>query len=653
MAGTRGTGDDAQPELDALRDRVAELEQEVEAVTMFRKFADASGQGLGMATLDGRIVYTNPTLSRITGTTNAKELANRRFTEYYTPRARERFQLEILPTLMESGEWVGELEIVSTTGEITRTLESFFLIRDDAGAPTHIAAVVTDITAQKETEDALRRLEAAVDQSIDGIAVADMSGTLQSVNPAWAKMHGYEPEEMVGQHLNMSHTQEQVERDVVPFTKHVMRDGAYRGDVGHVRRDGSEFPTWMTTTLLTNADGQPTGLIGIARDLTERRRIETQLRMTSKLEAIGTLAGGVAHDLNNALTTIITDVDRLARNPQIHQLAENELEEIRSSSDRASGLIRQLVAFAGQQRLQPMVIDVVALVERLSTLLRPMMGEDVRVDVRADPAGVGNIRADQHQVEQILMNLAANARDAMPRGGLFTIAIKDATLGQPTGLRSEIPPGSYVRIRVSDTGAGIAPENVERVFDPFFTTKDVGRGTGLGLASVHGTVRQHGGYIEASSEPGEGTALTIYMPRVSEAAKPEVVELSQPAPPGTEGILLAEDEALVRFATKRALEDLGYSVFDAASADAAQELFEQHAGRVDLLVSDVVMPGAGGPELYERLSALAPGLKVLYISGHTRHASGQSAGELGDHPLVTKPFAPATLARQIREVLDS
>jgi len=383
------------------------------------------------------------------------------------------------------------------------------------------------------------------------------------------------------------------------------------------------------------------------------RASEQQLRQSQKLEAVGTLAGGVAHDFNNLLTVILSYVDLVKKEIGVKNPLYEDLEAAHAAALRAAGLTKQLLAFSRKQVMQPKVLDLNGAVTAIEKMLQRVIGEDIELRT-VTGASHGYIQADPGQLEQVIMNLVVNARDAMPRGGQVTIETENARFADavPEPL-APMPPGDWVRLRVTDTGFGMDERTRARIFEPFYTTKEPGKGTGLGLSTAYGIVKQSGGFIFVESEPGKGTTFTIYLPQVADPGAP-VARPPEPAraPAGAETILLAEDEAPVRTLAQRCLEEMGYRVLAASRADEAQRMAEHHAGPIHLLLTDVVMPGGSGPELAERLAARHPEMRVLYMSGYTDDAIVHRGVIAPGIELLEKPFTPATLTRRVRDVLD-
>jgi two-component system cell cycle sensor histidine kinase/response regulator CckA len=403
-----------------------------------------------------------------------------------------------------------------------------------------------------------------------------------------------------------------------------------------------------------DADGKPLRLLGIAMDIDERKSLEDQLRQSQKLEAIGQLAGGVAHDFNNVLTVILGFSELLMERLCPDDPGCADLLEIKKAGARATGLTRQLLAFSRKQILQPKVLDVNALIGGMEPMLRQLIVEHVELTVSLT-AQAALIKMDPTQLEQILVNLAVNAADAMPRGGKLTIETANVTLDEHYQQRHlPVTPGDYVMLAVRDTGVGMDEATSRRIFEPFFTTKDIGKGTGLGLATVYGIVKQSGGDIWVSSEPGRGTTFKIYLPHVPAGAPSSMERSSEPggASRGSETVLLVEDDEAVRLLARVTLERIGYRVLQAGNPKEAARLAAEFAGPIHLLLSDVIMPESEGPPLLDRLVRVRPAVRVLYMSGY--------AGEAVRHvllvegtPFLQKPFTPHALSQKVREVLDA
>jgi len=401
------------------------------------------------------------------------------------------------------------------------------------------------------------------------------------------------------------------------------------------------------------ATGQVAGIIGVMLDITKRKQLESQLRQTTKMETIGQLAGGVAHDFNNILTGIKGYAQFLLSDTEDGAAANRDVREVLRLTDRAAGLTRQLLAFSRKQTLQPVVLDLNALIGDAAKMLKRLIGEHIELRVR--PAeNLGRVQADPGQIEQVLMNLAVNARDAMPNGGELTIETANIEFDEGhAATHVGVAPGLYAMFAVTDTGCGMDRATVDRVFEPFFTTKETGKGTGLGLATAYGIVKQHDGSIWVYSEPGHGSTFKVYLPRANGPASDSApANEGASVPGGSETILVVEDEEPVRRIAQRALEAHGYTVLAAADAPSAMTLLSDRGKAIDLLLTDVVMPGGSGPELYERIRAERPSLRVMYMSGYTDDAIGHHGVLDVGVRFISKPFDPLDLARSVREALD-
>jgi PAS domain S-box-containing protein len=513
---------------------------------------------------------------------------------------------------------------------------------------TECISYVTDISARKRTEEALRASEAQYralfEQSpFPKFLYDDETLRLLVVNDAAIRHYGYSRAEFLAMTIDALW---QVEG--APPRADGMRPGLSK----HTKKDGSVIDVDVTVHACALGDRPCT--VAVALDVTDRNRMEGELRQAHKMEAIGSLAGGVAHDFNNLLSIILSYSEMLAAPLKAGDPIRDDLEEITRAGQRAAELTRQLLAFSRQQILQPRILDVNVVVEGVARMLRRLVGEDVELTVVAGP-GLGTVRADPAQIEQILMNLIVNSRDAMPNGGRLTLETANVELDsnyEPTHAR--VQPGPYVMVAVTDNGSGMDAVTRERMFEPFFTTKDKGRGTGLGLSTVFGIVQQSGGTIGVSSNPGEGTTVKVYLPRAG-SSHAAAAEAASPTPNrrGFETILLVEDDAPVRALTRAVLERHGYRVLEAKSGGDALLICEQHTTVIHVLLTDVVMPRMSGTTLVERLGSLRPEMKVLYMSGYTDEAIVRHGIMDSGVAFLQKPITPDTLTRKVRAVIDS
>jgi two-component system cell cycle sensor histidine kinase/response regulator CckA len=510
---------------------------------------------------------------------------------------------------------------------------------------------------RKQSEDALRaseeRYRRIIETTAEGVWTFDAQGRTTYVNDNMARMMGQTVADMLGQPLTTLLMEEDRPRAEAQLER--LRQGiAEQFDFKVHRGDKKTLWLMIAATPIFDTAGRYAGALLMCSDVTERKRLEEQYRQAQKMEAIGRLAGGVAHDFNN-LITIITGCGDLALGKLSAEHPGRELiREIMGAGDRAAALTRQLLAFSRQQVLEPRVLDLNLVIADVEKLLRRMIGEDIELNTVLD-AELGHVKADPGQLQQILMNLAVNARDAMPQGGKLTLETCNVVLDDNyTRLHPEAQPGRYVMLAVSDTGIGMDSSIRVRVFEPFFTTKDPGKGTGLGLATVYGIVKQSGGAINLYSEVGHGTTFKIYLPRVDEPLSPAASVAAPARPPrGTETVLLVEDDDSVRLLSRHILQLFGYRVLEAGNVDEAITAAQSHEGPIHLLLTDVVMPGGGGRHVAEVVTELKPGIKVLYASGYTDDAVVRYGILRAEAAFLQKPFTAASLASKVREVLDS
>ena len=512
-------------------------------------------------------------------------------------------------------------------------------------------AIVRDITSRKRLEKEQMRLATAVEQADEAIVITDPSATILYVNPAFERVSGYTRSELVGSNsriLQSGHHDAEFYRGMWST---LLAGETWHGTLVNLGKDGSLFEEDATITPIRDPDGAVVSYVGVKRDVTHERKLEEQLRQAQKMEAIGQLAGGIAHDFNNLITAIrgYSELVRESLPPDASQ--REDIDQVLLAADRAADLTRQLLAFSRRQVLQPKVLSPAETVDGIAPMLRRLLGEHIELVTRAVP-DLGRIRVDPSQLEQIIVNLAVNARDAMPGGGRLLIETANAEVGgESSSVRAVSSPLPCVLLRVADTGIGMDEDIRVRAFEPFFTTKNQGSGTGMGLAMVYGIVRQSGGEIYLHSEIGVGTTVEIYLPRVDDlptaaSVSPQIAGV----PHGSETILLAEDEDSVRTLARRALEELGYTVIVAADGIEAATIAERQTLPIDLLVTDVVMPHMGGPQLAERLRATRPNLNVLYVSGFMGNAVADLT--VPGTSVLTKPFTRAQLGRAVRRVID-
>ncbi len=605
----------------------------------------------------GRLAECNDAFARMYGYERADELVGRGV-DAMLPPSDERCA-EYLRAVVRAGYRVTDAESVEYDRDGNRKYFANSMAGVvEGGKLLRAWGTQRDVTDRKRAEEALREreelLRAIIDHIPCGVFWKDRDSVYLGCNHRVARDFGSDsPDQLVGR-TDRSICPDPAEAEFyMACDRRVMEAGEPMLGIEEVqtRPDGSKAVLLTSKVPLRDAAGAVVGVLGVYQDVTDRKLLEEQYRQAQKMEAVGRLAGGVAHDFNNLLT-VINGFSQLllASLPERHE-ARSAVEEIGKAGERAANLTRQLLAFSRKQMLQPRVLDLNALVADMARMLPRLLGEDVELRTTLAP-DLPRIKADPGQVEQVVMNLVVNSRDAMPRGGKLTIETADAVLDEGycrnhPGLR----PGRYVLLAVSDTGSGMDPATLARVFEPFFTTKEQGKGTGLGLATVYGIVQQTNGHVAAYSEVGIGTTFKVYLPATDEA-RPASVAGPAATPGGRETVLLVEDEESVRSLARRLLHALGYHVLEASSGPDALRLAAAHRGGIDLLLTDVVMPRMSGRELADRLAEARPGVKVLYMSGYTDDAVVRHGVLEEGVAFLQKPFPPAALATRVREVLD-
>ena len=644
----KGMDGRAQEVLVMMQD-LTDLETLRESEERYRVVTQAASDGIVTIDEQSRMIFVNDAMQRMFGYTNS-QLVGQPLTMLMPPEFAAR-HLAGFQAYLVSGErqmaWEGvqlparhrsgrEIIVEMSFGEYSKEGKRLF------------TGVMRDITDRRRAEVELKRAQAqlrvVVSHSPIVLFAVDREGRFTLSEGRGLGSLGLTPGESVGQsvfelYAGVPRIVENIQRALAgeEFTDVV--------DVGPIG-----FETRYTP--MRDEQGEVAGVIGVASDITERRRLEIQLRQSQKMEAVGRLAGGVAHDFNNLLTTILGYSTLLLQRHESADEPDRRLVEIKRAAERAAGLTRQLLAFSRRQVVEPRVSDLNRVVAEIEEMLRRLIGEDIDLVFTPAPAPA-MVKADPGQLEQVLMNLAVNARDAMPRGGRLSVEIAVVELREPLEQGDiTLRPGPCVTLSVRDTGCGMEPETLARIFEPFFTSKDFGQGTGLGLAIVYGIVQQSGGHIVAASEPGAGSSFTLYLPVAAARADTETAAPGTKSNTGTETLLLVEDEKAVRRLAREMLAREGYTVFEAANGAEALTVFEGHRGGIDLVITDVVMPGMSGGELVEHLLRKCPTLRVLYISGYTDDAIVRNGVSHSDSAFLQKPFSYETFVSKVREVLD-
>jgi len=622
---------------------------------LFRLISENAADLIAVVDMQNNRIYNSLSYQKVLGY-SAEELRSSSSFEQIHPEDRERVKAAAAQARASGLGSTLEYRMRHKDGT-WRTLESTAsVIKNAKGEPENLVIVNRDITERKSALQALRRSEASFRSVIAdapyGIFRADLSGRLLMVNSALEKMLGYQSqEELLAVNLATGiyrHPAEHQNLIEMSLCARNFKDV----EVEWKRKDGT-FITVRCSGWPTK-DDDSTYIEVFAEDVTERRLLERKLYLAQKMEAVGRLSGGIAHDFNNLLGVIIGYVQVMKRGLPQGQQSYEYAEEIEKAGQRAVSLTRQLLAFSRQQILEPVVLNLNVLVSDMEKMLSRLIGEDVQLNLKLDPA-IGQVKADPGQMEQVVMNLAVNSRDAMPNGGSLAIHTKNVELD--ASFVREHPwavEGQHVMLDVTDTGIGMDPETQAHIFEPFFTTKERDKGTGLGLATVYGVVKQSSGYITVDSEKGKGTSFKIYLPLVEQAVPAHSEGIRPPLTVrGSETILVVEDAEPLRKLATLFLKDNGYKVLTAADGTEALQVASQHPGSIHMLLTDVVMPGMNGRVLAEKLGLRYPVMKVLYMSGYTdSFIAGHGVLEEGVQ-LIHKPFTEEALARKVREVLDA
>ena len=606
---------------------------------------------------EGRITEFNPAAERAFGY-KRENAQGREMVELIIPESlRESHRRGLaLYNATTSGPTLGrriELTAMKATG-VDFPVE-MAISRINVNGKPMFTAYIRDITERKHAERVTSELAAVVESSNDAIIGKTLEGNIISWNAGAERIYGYSSEEVIGRHMYMLIPPDRLNE--LGQTLAIVKRGEslVNFETVQMRKDGKRIWVSLTESPIRNDGGKITGISSIARDITENKRLEEQFLQSQKMEAVGRLAGGVAHDFNNILTAILGYSDLLLSQMTSTHPMYKSLSEIRRAGEFAASLTHQLLAFSRRQSLQLKVLDINDVVNSIEKMLKRLIGEDIQIMTVLD-TGVAKMKADAGQLEQVILNLAVNARDAMPKGGVITIQTTNVKiLAEDLHHISELTPGEYVKLMISDTGSGMTDEVKKHLFEPFFTTKDQGKGTGLGLATCYGIVKQCGGHIIVDSTVGQGSTFQIYFPRTEvEGTKPVGRNSLQELPRGSETVLIVEDEVTVRSLAAHILRKLGYNVLEAEDAGQAREVVKSlNSDRIDLLLADVVLPNSeGGKELADWFQELHRESKVLFTSGYVEESVFKHHGLEPGMAFLQKPFTPADLARRVREVIE-
>jgi PAS domain S-box-containing protein len=611
----------------------------------------------GMAILDaaGKYIYVNSAYARMIGNTHRDAVLGRSWREVPDARDVRPVVPEVRESLKRHGKWFGTLTVHHVDGTVVPTEMAVTALPD--GGTICVSHDITErVSAQRARDETEIKYRMLVEQvaAVSYIAELGVKGQWLYVSPQVESMFGYAAEEWLSTSRDWIRHIPLEDHPIVHAAEEASARGEpFQAEYRITRKDGQIIWVSDTAVVVRGSDSHPV-MEGLIVDITDRKMLENQLLQARKMEAVGRLAGGVAHDFNNLLTIIKGYVEmalqRCMDRPDLH----GDIRRIENAADRAVNLVRQLLAFSRKQVLRPKILDLNAIVVNLDQLLRRLMNENIEMKTFVSK-DVGAIKADPGQIEQVIMNLVVNARDALPGGGRILIETSNVDLDSSYTLdHAVVRPGPYVLLAVTDTGVGMTADTVAHIFEPFYTTKESGRGTGLGLSTVYGIVKQSGGYIWVYSEPGKGTTFKVYLPRVMDAIPSSAATEMPPstARKGRETILLVEDEPAVRELIQMVLSERGYTVLEALAPEDAERLAGSNGAEIQLLLTDVVMPGMSGRDLAKRLTARHPHLRVLYMSGYTFNVIAQDGTLEEGISFLQKPFTPQVLTEKVREALD-
>lgn len=641
--------------------------REVEAVLIesekkHRRLFETMLQGVIYEDPQGRITDANPAAERILGVGREQMMGRTEDSPHWRTIREDGtdYPVEQHPSMVALRTGCPAENVVMGVHNLSQDatrwirIDAIPLFRPGEQTPYQVYIIFDDITERRLAELERERLMAAIEQTGDIVMITDPEGTIQYLNPAFETVTAYSRAEAIGQNPRMLKSGKHDEAFYQDFWETLFSGRTWTGRLVNKRKDGKLYTEEARVSPVLDALGRIVNYVAVKRDITEHLQLEQQFQQAMKMEAVGRLAGGVAHDFNNALTPLSVIIDILLDEMKPDDPIYDDVKEMERAAARCAALARQLLAFSRNQTMEVTVVNLNDVVANTVGMLSHMIGEDIELVQTLDPE-LHNVRADVGQVEQIIANLAVNARDAMPNGGRLVIETRNVAANEvEIDEGAEATPGPHVLLAVTDTGTGMNEETRARIFEPFFSTKEKGKGTGLGLSTVYGIVKQSGGSISVATEPGKGTSLRIYLPRaedVPEEPKPRR-PVAAPHDRGSETILLVEDDDSVRVVARRVLAGCGYEVLEAAGGEQALGIAEAYQGPIHLVITDVVMPGMSGVEMVDRIVAARPDIGVLYVSGYrddTIANHGMSGGEVH---LLQKPFTVEAFTAKVRSILD-
>lgn len=637
---------------------ISERKKAEETLERQAKIIESSSEFIGLASPEGQVIYVNSAGRKLMGLDASEDITQLKINDFTRPEDHRKVA-EIVATLLQKKHWEGEFRFKHLkSGQTIPVYQyAFPIVNPATGEISSFANISHDIAERKLAEDKLRQSEIQVRTILDTepecVKLIASDCTLVEMNKAGlAMIEADSLEQVKGQSL-LRIIAPQYRSQFSDLTRSVFRGESGTLEFQIVGLKGSRRSLQTHAVPLLNTEGKVEHLLAVTRDITEKQKLELQLLQAQKMEAVGRLAGGIAHDFNNLLMVINGQLELLHEQSAAGDSRTNKIEQAQKAADRAAALTRQLLAFSRMQVLQPRIISLNDVVTGIAKLLPTLLGANIELAVQTDP-NLGSVKADPVQLEQVLLNLALNARDAMPTGGKLVIETRNAELDATFArLHSPLIAGRYVMLTVSDTGMGMDEETQARIFEPFFTTKAKGKGTGLGLATVYGIVKQSNGYIWADSKPGQETRFTVHLPLIEEPADSlDPVEVSSHPSLGTETILLTEDEHDVRAVTRDFLIASGFTVLEAKNGEEALAIARKHPNRIHVLLTDMVMPGISGSELAVQMASVRPETKVVYMSGYSQYTVFEQKDFNPAMVLLQKPFTRESLTRMVRGVID-
>ncbi|MEJ2543520.1 MAG: PAS domain S-box protein [Calditrichaceae bacterium] len=624
----------------------------------YRELYDNNRDGIVVYDLEGNIIDCNPVFLEMSGynLSEITKLTNKDI----TPKKWLKTDVKIVQsqTLKRGYSEIYQKEYIHKNKDAFPVELRTYLMRDDDGKPEGFWAIIRNISEQKKIEAEMNMLAHTIKSVREAVSVTDLNDNILFVNEAFINIYGYSEEELIGQNINLIRSPNN-DPDII---KNILPETITKGWIGELinrRKNGEEFPVYLSTSVIRNDNEVPIALVGISSDLTERKKMEAQLRQSQKMDAVGKLAGGIAHDFNNILSIINGYTDLALQEIDVSHKLYRKINQVRSAGEKASNLVKQLLAFSRKQIIETKIVNINKLITDWNSVFIRLIGEDIETHINLE-RDIGFIKADPNQLEQVFVNIILNARDAINQKTdiasekQIKIQTHNVNLNKKfTDKHKGSSAGQFIEISISDTGIGIPNGTKDKIFEPFFTTKEEGKGTGLGLSMVYGIVKQNNGSIYVDSKANDGTTFRIYWPVVeSEICETSAKRLDEKIVGGNETILIVEDEPEVRDVASETLQSVGYEIFEAANGIEALDYIKHNGSKLSLVITDVIMPGMGGKELAENIKKIQPDLKVLFTSGYTDQKIVQDGKLNNDINFLHKPYSIYDLSRKVRELIE-